>query len=165
MQLKNDLWDFALNFYQQTDIEQSCLSMQSEYDLSVNRLIFACWCGCWGRRLEAATSQADRWQGQITHPLRRLRYQVREEKQSCVELEACYQTLRQAELACEQVELAMLYEHAQSLDRVDPSLKLAEENLLIYLKSQKVPIDKEVTRLLRPLLVAVETYLGTNPSE
>lgn len=166
MQLKNDLWDFALNFYQQPGIEQSCLELQNEFDLSINRLIFACWGGVQGYELDSVSfDEADHWQQEMTHPLRGVRYKVRERKQVSSEYDACYQKLRQAELACEQVELALLYQQSQVAAHAVPSSGLIEENLHSYLKSQKVPIDKEIVGALKPLILAANSYLSTNHKE
>jgi len=168
MQLKNDLWDFALNFYQQPDVEQHCLALQEQYKLSVNRLIYACWSGVNGYILPAnanTNTEADDWQREFTHPLRQLRYGLRAQKQDNAELESCYQKFRQAELACEQVELALLYQQAEQLQHRDASLALVEENLKTYLKSKKVPIDKEVTGALRCFLQAANSYLSTKHKE
>ncbi|WP_415895379.1 TIGR02444 family protein [Neptuniibacter sp. PT34_22] len=166
MQLKNDLWDFALNFYQQPGIEQSCLELQNEFGLSINRLIFACWGGIQGYVLESITcNEADHWQQEMTHPLRGIRYKVRERKQQGAEYDACYQKLRQAELACEQVELALLYQQGLQAAQMQPSIEIIEENLHSYLKSQKVPIDKDILGALKPLLRAANSYLGTNHKE
>jgi len=166
MQLKNDLWDFALNFYQQPGIEQSCLDLQNEFGLSINRLIFACWGGIQGYDLDSiACDEADNWQQEMTHPLRGLRYKVRERKQQESEYDACYQKLRQAELACEQIELALLYQQGKQAAQKQASSVLIEENLLSYLKSRKMPIDKELLAGLKPLIRAANSYLSTNHKE
>lgn len=166
MQLKNDLWDFALNFYQQPGVEQNCLALQEQHKLSVNRLIFACWSGVNGYSLSVdKLDEADSWQREFTHPLRQLRYLLREEKQENSELDNCYQKFRQAELACEQVELALLYQQVELLPQSEASLVLVEENLKTYLKSKKVPIDKEVTGALQCFLQAANSYLSTKHKE
>lgn len=167
MQLKNDLWVFALNFYQQPQVEANCLMLQNHYGLSVNRLIFACWSGVRGIRLtpERLNSAADDWQAEVTHPLRKVRYQVRKERSANPQLDECYQALRQAELKCEQVELALLFEMSESWQNGPASALLAEENMVCYLKSMKLPISTEIELAFKPLLNAVIAYLGTNPDE
>ena len=110
--------------------------------------------------LESITcNEADHWQQEMTHPLRGIRYKVRERKQQEPEYDACYQKLRQAELACEQVELALLYQQGQQAAQMQPSIEIIEENLHSYLKSKKVPIDKDILGALKPLLRAANSYL------
>lgn len=165
MHLKNAFWDFALEFYQQSGVEQTCLKLQEEYGLSINRILFACWGGVRGTRLcdEAYAGPSFDWQKEITHPLRAVRYKVREDKARYEELDQCYQALRQAELKCEQVEIALLFANATSLPQSTPSLKLAEENLHSYLKFSNLAADKEIVLAVAPLLEALKTYLGTIP--
>lgn len=160
MQLENELWHFALDFYSQSEVEHCCLSLQDQYGLSINRIIFSCWCGVQG--LEVAGPQfqeAALWQKEITHPLRALRYKARERKEAYPD---CYAKLRQAELACEQVELSLLYEQTEKLPRSDlDSLALVEKNVQTYLKLNNLPIDKEITQYLSPLIgVLKEHYVA-----
>ena len=169
MQLKNDLWAFALNFYQQPGVESACLLLQEQFGLSINRIIYAAWCGCEGQslRVNEALLQADKWQKGITHPLRAVRYAVREQKKSDPALDTCYQALRKAELACEQVELALLYEQHQqhlSKDEREGTTLLGYQNIEIYLNSHNVELDSELELILGPILSAINHYLGTNRS-
>lgn len=162
MQLKNDLWDFTLKFYQQPDVEQSCLALQNQYGLSINRLIYACWCSCRGLRQQQGVvdGAADQWQAEITHPLRQLRYMVRKEKSEQDALEPCYLALRKAELACEQVELALLYKQSSELAHAAASLQLLEENLTTYLHEIGVERDETLEHLLTPLIQAVQKQIN-----
>ncbi len=155
MQLKNALWRFALNFYQQPGVEQNCLALQHQFGLSINRLIYACWCGVEGIRLKPTgfESQADRWQAEISLPLRVLRYKVRQLKLKQPELEDCYTNLRQAELACEQVELALLFELAQTQtqDKEASTVALVTANLNAYLQHRNQEITADLMALINPL--------------
>lgn len=156
MQLENELWDFALDFYRLEGVESACLDLQQQDGLSINRLIFAIWSGLNGIRLSELhfSSAAETWQSEITHPLRAIRYKVRENKS---EVSECYQKLRAAELACEQVELALL--HLQVSDSAQKKQKgsvLVEENLQTYLKSVNLPIDTELSTNITLLISVVE---------
>lgn len=160
MNLENELWHFALDFYSKSEVEHCCLSLQDQYGLSINRIIFSCWCGVQGVEVAGPQFQkATLWQKEITHPLRALRYKVRKQKEDYPD---CYAKLRQAELACEQVELFMLYEQAGKLPQSDlNSLVLVEKNLQTYLKLNNLPIDKEITQYLSPLIgVLKEHYVA-----
>ena len=167
MELKNDLWDFALNFYQQPGVEVSCLRLQDDYGLSINRLIYACWCASCGIRVQTAwfSGEAGQWQQSITHPLREVRYRVRQPKQTQTELDRCYQALRKAELACEQVELALLFEQTPTAAEETRSVQLVLDNLVAYLEFAQVRFDSETELLLGPILSASNHYLALNPPE
>ncbi|NVK42380.1 MAG: TIGR02444 family protein [Oceanospirillaceae bacterium] len=112
MPLENPLWHYVLELYSRPGVEQACLGLQQN-GLSINRLLFCCWLADESRLLrpeQLADSEADRWQRELTAPLRSLRYRVREQKDGAPELEALYRAMRQAELAAEQVELARLFD-------------------------------------------------------
>lgn len=166
MQLRNDLWDFAINFYQQPGVETACLLLQEQFELSINRIIYASWCGCQGYELslDELAGLADQWQGSITHPLRAIRYKVRAIKQDEPDVAACYQKLREAELACEQVELAMLYTQVTISSAAEGSVDLAYQNLIRYFEVQKVPFDTELELALGPILSALNHVLGCKQS-
>ncbi len=158
MQMENELWDFALDFYQKPGVEEACLYLQDHYGLSINRMIFSCWCGLQGIETydELYTGSAEKWQREVTHPLRVLRYKVRDNKN---EYSSCYKKLREAELACEQVELALLNESLSSFPKNSTKNSgLIEKNLRTYLKLQNLPIDKELTHYLSKLIGVLEHH-------
>ncbi|WP_432696945.1 TIGR02444 family protein [Marinobacterium sp. YM272] len=111
MSLDNPLWQYALDLYSRPGVESTALDLQT-VGCSVNRLILACYLAEQGRLLpaELLAGEALSWQRELTHPLRVLRYQVRSLKAGRPELENCYRKMRQAELACEQVEIMLLWE-------------------------------------------------------
>ncbi|UTW10959.1 TIGR02444 family protein [Marinobacterium rhizophilum] len=166
MKLDNDLWQYALQLYGRPGVEAACLALQQESSLSVNRLLFCCWLATTGRPLllEALErSQAAQWQHSTTEPLRALRYQVRQQRLQTPQLDSCYQALRRAELAAEQVELGWLY--ALGLDWPAttsagcPDLLL--QNLGCYLRSEG--LEPEL-RLLTELQVLVQAAAGPEPA-
>lgn len=133
LELENPLWHFALKVYQQPNVEAICLELQ-DHSLSINRLIFSLWLATESYAF-IATPEADHWQQQMSLPLRKLRYQLRQLKQNQPGLESCYKKMRSAELALEQVEIAYLYvEHSQHsrLTSNLPCKALAEKNLCEY---------------------------------
>ena len=36
-------WDFSINFYQRPNVEESCLTLQDEFSLNVNLILFCYW--------------------------------------------------------------------------------------------------------------------------
>ncbi|MFW1678033.1 TIGR02444 family protein [Pontibacter sp. JAM-7] len=157
MHLENELWRFALFFYSRPGVEAACLALQDQFGLSVNRLILACWAGQQGivlRATDFADSPALAWQQQVTLPVRAARYQVRHKHQEHATLDACYQALREAELCCEQVELALLYAAVAERRQVSPPEDLVQQNLACYLQTQSQSVAG-VSALLAPLYAAL----------
>ena len=160
MQLKNDLWDFAPNFYQQPEVEPTCLLLQAQFGVSINRLIYAVWCGCrCEQAVDGASQGADRWQREVTHALRAIRFNVREKRAELDGLDACYRQLRQAELACEQVELAMLYQQPRVSMHDQDIRALVLSNIKRYLVESNVAFDAALEVALQPILSAINHYL------
>lgn len=147
MPLNNPLWQYALNLYARPGVESTALALQ-ELGCSINRLILASYLAEKGRRLsvELLAGEALHWQRELTHPLRVLRYQVRSQKAMRPELEACYQSMRSAELACEQVEIMLLWEMLEqtelpvapvgrNLARANTELVVAEVGLEVVVQA------------------------------
>ncbi|MBR9885601.1 MAG: TIGR02444 family protein [Oceanospirillales bacterium] len=111
MSLNNPLWQSALKLYGSAGVEQAALELQ-QAGCSINRLLLACYLAQQGLQLESSLLRGDalEWQQAVTHPLRAVRYRVREQKAQRDDLDQCYRALREAELACEQVELMMLWQ-------------------------------------------------------
>jgi len=166
MKLHNELWDYATQLYGQPGVEAACLQLQQEWSLSVNRVLFCCWLAAEGRGLQAeqlGASQASQWQNSTTVPLRALRYQVREQREQEPALEHCYQALRRAELAAEQVELGWLFTLGRDWPVVAtvacPDLLL--QNIVQYLRFEGLVPE---SRLLAVLQVLVQAAAGPTPA-
>ncbi|MBV1787843.1 TIGR02444 family protein [Marinobacterium sp. D7] len=132
MSLNNPLWQTALRLYAVPGVEQAALELQRA-GCSINRMLLACYLAQQGRRLVPALliGEALEWQQALTHPLRELRYRVRARKAENEELEPCYRAFRQAELACEQVELMLLWDALSALElpTAEAGEPLARRNL------------------------------------
>lgn len=153
MKLENDLWHYALRLYGQPGMESACLELQ-QAGLSINRLLFCLWLGQdAGRQLDLMVLQgATDWQSEITHPLRALRYKVRAYKQQDATYQACYSAMRKAELACEQLELALMYDVAEQMLKGEAGSSLVLENLASYLNGCTLNADPSVTTACEQLL-------------
>lgn len=112
MDLESELWRFALSFYRQPDVANNLLKLQNSHQCNINQLLFALWAG--RQQLQLHSPQPDtevaHWQRKMSSPLRQLRYQVRAQKAELQALDQLYAKLQSAELACEQVELALYYQ-------------------------------------------------------
>lgn len=138
LQLDNPFWRFALQLWSQPGVESCCLALQTR-GLSINRLLYCLWLGQTGRQLPETCHTAEDWQQQISHPLRALRFQVRELKSTDPALDTAYQALRKAELACEQVEIAQLYQCSQLARPATAGPALSARNLQHWLAQQQQP--------------------------
>lgn len=153
MKLENDLWHYALRLYGQPGMESACLELQ-QAGLSINRLLFCLWLGQdAGRQLDLMVVQeATGWQSEITQPLRALRYKVRVHKQQDGAYQACYSAMRKAELACEQLELALMHDVAGQMLKGEAGSSLVLENLASYLNGCTLNADSSVTAAFEQLL-------------
>ena len=161
MQLKNDLWDFALSFYRAAEVESVCLELQEQHGLSINRLLLACWASLEGIALVSAdfSGAASNWQQQVTHQVRRARYAARPNKDALAD---CYAKLRAAELACEQVELALLFNSVAQRKTTAYSEQLLRENIEVYLHCAEVSVDQALQERIKKLERAVMFFHQDN---
>lgn len=152
MQLQNPLWAFALKVYSHSEIEQCCLALQNDFGMNINRLLFAAWLATQHKSIDVALlrhSQADYWQKSMTHPLRALRYQLRELRRDESELSMLYDAMRNAELEAEKVELAYLYQLAENWPQVVMTSEvLIVENIETLASAKSVCIKTTQRELL-----------------
>lgn len=144
MQLDNPLWRYALRVYSQPLVEPACLAAQAT-GLHVNTLLLCCWLATKGEvyRPERYSGVFSVWRDPVLVPLRRLRYEVRELCQQHSGMQACYTQLKQAELAAEQVEVALLWQlHREPVFPITTAEsagilpnQLAQQNISAYLKA------------------------------
>lgn len=162
MQLQNPLWQFVLQIYSDVEVEQSCLQLQNELGVSINRLLFAAWLATQGRHYDSANpalDNASHWQQQVTHPLREVRYRVRTLRDAQQPVTEVYQQLRRAELAAEQQELALLWNVHAQFTETEQSLAVLEENLLAVVQQAGHPALEALLSALR------QSLFGAQPSE
>ncbi|GHE21016.1 TIGR02444 family protein [Halomonas urumqiensis] len=108
---QNPLWDFAVAFYGQPDIEAACLTLQDEAGVDVCELLWHCWLMWHGLTLTTSTealSSIGTWQREVTVPLRQLRRQLKAQANTNDRVAKLRETLKQAELQAERETLARL---------------------------------------------------------
>lgn len=106
LETENPLWHFALAFWQQPEVEQTCLALQSR-GWSVTRILCACWQA--SRNRSYPTQEAPeivRWRNDITATLRTIRHILPKEQYT---LAALRDNVAAAELHAEQIELALAF--------------------------------------------------------
>lgn len=115
--LDNPLWEFALALYSKPLVEETAITLQDEYGVNVNLLIWMCWLEKNGKRIDEAGITAAEAVIQSLHkdfvlPLRVLRKnpQLRQQSEMTGRLK---EAIQHAELAAEQLVIAALYAHEQ----------------------------------------------------
>ena len=81
--MSNPFWDFSLVHYAIEGVSPACLSLQDDYGLDVNVLLYAAWWGAQGLLLDEAhlailEAEVAPWREQVVRPLRGLRRQWRQ---------------------------------------------------------------------------------------
>ncbi len=129
LQLDNPLWDYALSIYPK--LETRLLELQSE-GVRVNHLLTGLWMGAQGRLMNTEYQLSDRWFRDNTAPVRASRIALKLQLGRVPQLNSCYQQVKSAELALEQVELALLYWEQHQTTELDS--QAMRKNLLTVLE-------------------------------
>lgn len=113
-----DLWDFAVALYRQPGVESLCLALQDDWDVDVTVLLFSVWLSMRGllfddARRESVQSQCEPWQAEVIAPLRRARRWLKTQSSQTAAVAACRNTIRDAELAAEKLQLQRLQAMAE----------------------------------------------------
>lgn len=142
MNLDNPLWHFAIQFYLRPGMQAHLLRLQEE-SLPVNLLLAAAWCvhNRVDPQLLLDEQAAANWRAEITAPTRALRYRLRPYQK---EIPDVYEQYKKAELAAEQVEIALLWNSLRSAPR--HQARCTEQALLeLFLTLQQRLTEQEVT--------------------
>lgn len=112
------LWDYALALYAAPGVQAACLALQDQRGADVNLILFGCWLGACGRRLDAdrltrARDEALAWQTELVRPVRAARWGLKRRLPSLpalvqARLEPVRVDLTWSELALERGELLLL---------------------------------------------------------
>jgi uncharacterized protein (TIGR02444 family) len=138
MQLDNPLWHYVSAVYSQPGVEKLCLEAQV-LGLQVNTMLLCIWLATQQKKYDPSVyvDTNQHWRDPLLQPMRRLRYWLRERKESDAELLRCYESMKQTELEMERVDIALLWEASlktPSLQQQEFS-SLAISNMLTYVSS------------------------------
>jgi uncharacterized protein (TIGR02444 family) len=168
---KNSFWQYSLAHYGRAKVAECCLNYQDGDSANVNLILFCCWLGFSGQRLEPAALEKARslieaWDLQAVQKLRSVRrFLVSSQStpgemvKSDVVVGEMIQSLQQVELMAEQVVQNALYDwwrgndfcHSHEHGAALQTERLQAENLNTYLGTlgcQPIPNDSP---LLCPL--------------
>lgn len=162
----NPFWDFSLTVYVRPGVADACLALQDRLGLDVNLLLFCCWTGSQGRRLDSVdmarlVAAVGDWQRSIVGPLRAVRRRLKElPGDTSGQAGALRQAVKDCELAAERIEQSMLHDaFAQPASTSCPAgeeAACAAANLRTYLQLVGAPISPEDRANLEVILT--ETF-------
>ncbi|MEH6469081.1 MAG: TIGR02444 family protein [Porticoccus sp.] len=109
---KNPFWQYSLAHYGRPEVAECCLRYQDNDGANVNLLLFCCWLGFSGQRiepegLEQARLLIDDWDLQAVQKLRSVRRFLVSSQQASDEM---IKGLQQVELMAEQIVQDVLYD-------------------------------------------------------
>jgi uncharacterized protein (TIGR02444 family) len=78
MSASEGFWAFSVRIYGKPDVPPACLDLQNDYGLDVNLLLYCCWLGTHGVKLDTATLEralafTNPWAEHVVRPLRQAR--------------------------------------------------------------------------------------------
>jgi len=112
----NPFWDFSLTVYVRPGVADSCLALQDRLGLDVNLLLFCCWTGSQGQRLDSVEmarlmAAVGDWQRSVVEPLRAVRRRLKAlPGGTSGHLGALREGAKDCELAAERIEQTMLHD-------------------------------------------------------
>ena len=141
------LWDFALAFYAQPQIAETCVHLQDSYKVNVCLLIGLRWLDESGKHLSDAQfadlqTYIQVWTQQVVEPLRSLRRLLKQPVAAYPQDETQAQiriSIKQAELLAEKKLLLEIEAWSQQLSQTQDSL--IKSNLDVYLSALDVNHD------------------------
>lgn len=144
-----DFWTWSLDRYRREGVESLALRLQDGFGLSVNLLLWSCWCA---ERYDAtaelvmrkAVDVTAQWGGKVAAPLRAVRRYLND-RSDVADAAALRDDVKAAELEAERLEQAMLEDLARSAlspataqDRA-AILARARRNLATYAALSQAP--------------------------
>lgn len=153
-ELADEFWEFSLVLYSQPGVAAHCLRLQDDVGANVNLLLFCCWIGRRGVRLDAqalaaAATVIEDWQVRVLRPLRARR-------RTAGIAPAEKQRLLAEELTAERREQALLVQWLQDCGHpsaVGDGAACARVNLDRYCAALGVALERDnplLTRMSNP---------------
>ncbi len=151
-------WDFSKLLYDQDHVASACLSLQDDYGLDVNLILYAYWFGeAYGEMspsvLQEALEFSAAWNAKVVQALRGARRWMKANSATLPEPtgEDFFQlreSIKERELAAERYQqntLQLLAERAEPSPFADDSLAAAAHNLKLLTQACRVKMDAKLT--------------------
>ena len=111
----NSLWNFAVSYYRDHEIQEQCLLLQEACDADIPLVIFSLWLSTKSVRIDLAEwqqvfNETDTWRKKVVMPLRDLRKQLKRgpTPAPCNDTNELREMIKLAELHAEKIELNQL---------------------------------------------------------
>ena len=167
-------WDYSLMLYARAGVSDACLSLQDEYGLNVNLLLFCVWSAAGGvgelgaTQIRTGLGRTRDWQERVVQPLREVRrYTAREGIEPQREWRRIVKSaVQQVELAADHVEqliLADMVAGQEFSERTgEEAARLAVRNLALYLGALQVDVSDGVSGYLERIVSAAFPDAGAD---
>jgi uncharacterized protein (TIGR02444 family) len=137
---QHPFWDYSLDLYGQPGVQDACLTLQDEFGLDVNLVLFCIWAGAEGpgkletSELTECVARGRRWQTEVVERIRHIRRTLKQDDLgSSEELVKLFRPRAQRlELDAEHVEQLLLAGIVPK-NRGDTGPKVVTANLDAYL--------------------------------
>lgn len=155
----NPFWEFSLAHYSRREVAEACLHLQDAYGVNINLLLFCCWAGSRGEKLNTtqilkAQRVIAEWDTQVVQRLRQLRRYLKDSAFTVGQIE---KSVRELELSAERVVQDMLADwwlgepSANALTCDQEILGVQKANLELFLSQAGAPSLVNQSPLLWPL--------------
>jgi uncharacterized protein (TIGR02444 family) len=143
---KDPFWEFSLNAYARPGVAPACISLQDRLGLDVNLLLYLCWRGSYGHKVDNEEltdlmTRAARWQNRVVQPLREVRRALKgQDIVGAEEGETLRERVKALELEAERIEQSMLRSGLRTIqgdtleDPVEAAMQAAR-NVLAYVSA------------------------------
>ena len=126
----NSLWNFAVSYYRDQDIQEQCLLLQEACDADIPLVIFSLWLSTKSVRIDLAEwqqvfNEIDTWRKKVVMPLRDLRKQLKlgPTPAPCNDTNELREMIKLAELNAEKIELNQLESQLEN-KKIEQMLKI-----------------------------------------
>ena len=163
-------WNYSLRLYSQPGVEDACLTLQDEFDLDVNIVLFCLWAGTAGpgqltaAEMTEALARGGQWQREVVQRLRHIRRTLKKDVLGATsELVDIFRPrAQQLELAAEhaqQLLLAGIVPEARGQQGIDPAIR----NLHTYFEESGLAADGSARNAM--LLILTRAFPDTDAAD
>jgi uncharacterized protein (TIGR02444 family) len=161
-------WDYSLQLYGRPGVEAACLTLQDEFDLDVNIVLFCLWAGAAGpgrltaEEISECITRGGRWQREVVQRLRHIRRTLKHDALGATPplVEVFRPRAQNLELAAEHAQQLLLASIVpESRGVVDSSA--AVDNLRAYFNETGLAADGNVREAV--LIILNQAFADMDP--
>ncbi|BCA96636.1 hypothetical protein TUM19329_29970 [Legionella antarctica] len=165
-ELTNPLWDYSLKIYTNKDVKLLCITLQDDYDINVNIVLWCCWyaseLGPFSHQfLNQVLAYNAPWHNHVTRQLRQARQWLRTNLNNEL-IESFRQDIIQLEITSEAFQQNQLYELSIKQNKaVQNSKNAARANLQNYFNTLTTKISDHHWQLIETKLLTRVSFRTT----